>query len=610
MHPRLRLATRLSALLLLSVLTACSSGPPAGNGPTPCGPGQNPPNPCPAQSAAAPTLASITPASAVAGSGGFTLTVEGASFTTSSVVDWNGAPRPTTYVGPTELTATVSATDVGAAGTAQVTVSTPSPGGGISSVVAFTVSAAHQGQTIGVIGVASTDASGQVGHGGSSYQPALSADGRYVAFSSLATDLVAADANGATDVFWHDTCRGAPPGCAISTQLVSLDLSGHQLPNGARVNATIAPGNTITGDGRFALFLAYVGDVLPSHPGVPDFTIELFVRDTCTGQPAACVPSTALVSQDPLGNPANAQVDSATISRDGRVVTFISAATNLVSEVVTYTQLYARETCLGAPSGCTPTNHLVSVSNAGDLANGEVRSAAVSAVGRHVVFESYASNLVAGDHALGDDVFERDTCIGAPPGCTPSTILVSPARAGVTAQSNVYAAFPSVSTDGRFVLFESTATDLIATDTHGSPQVFLRDTCVGASGPCTPTTSLLSAALDGTPADSDNFVNGLTALSGDGRYAAFASDGDNLLPGVTSPACYVRDTCAGAPSGCTPRLGVVSVDAQGNLLPGCGQNGLGGAGVPVLSADGHLGVFERFDQASNGLQAYLVLTGF
>jgi Tol biopolymer transport system component len=476
--------------------------------------------------------------------------------------------------------------------------------------MAFTVSAASQGQTIGVIGVASTDDSGRVGHGGSSYQPALSADGRYVAFSSLATDLVAADVNAAPDVFWHDTCRGAPPGCAISTRLVSVDLSGHQLMNGARVNATLAPGNTITGDGRFVLFLAEVGDVLASHPGVPDFNIEVFVRDTCTGQPATCVPSTALVSQDALGNPANAETDSATISPDGRVVTFISSATNLVSEAVTHTQLYARETCLGATSGCAPANHLVSVSSTGDQANAGVRSAAVSAGGRYLVFESDSSNLAAGDHPVGDDVFERDTCLGAPPGCTPSTVLVSLPRTGVTAQSNVYAAYPSVSADGRFVVFESNASDLIAADIHGIPQVFLRDTCLGASGPCTPTTSLLSAALDGTPADSDSFLNGVAALSGDGRYAAFSSGGDNLLPGVTAPACYVRDTCAGTPAGCTPRLHVVSVDAQGNLLAGCEGNSLGGAGVPVLSSDGHVGVLERFDQASNGLQAYVVLTGF
>jgi hypothetical protein len=165
-----------------------------------------------------------------------------------------------------------------------------------------------------------------------------------------------------------------------------------------------------------------------------------------------------------------------------------------------------------------------------------------------------------------------------------------------------------VSADGRFVLFESSATDLVAPDTQG-PQVFIRDTCLGSTGSCVPATSLLSAALDGTPADSDSAVNGTSLLSADGRYAVFASGGDNLLPGNSSPACYVKDTCAGAPTGCTPRLEVVSVDAQGNLLLDC-SNGLLSFGVPVISDDGHLGVLEHFDHATNAYQAYLILTGF
>jgi Tol biopolymer transport system component len=473
----------------------------------------------------------------------------------------------------------------------------------------FTVSAAPEGQTVGVIGVASTDASGRAGHGGSSYQPALSADGRYVAFTSLATDLVATDANGAPDVFWHDTCRGAPPGCTTSTQLVSLDAAGHQLASGARSNLTLDPANTLSGDGRFVLFLAEAGDVLASHPGVPDYTVELFVRDTCTGQPAGCVPSTALVSQDASGDPANADVSAPSISRDGQVVAFLSGATNLVSGPVTVGQVYARETCFGATNGCTPVNHLVSASSAGAAANVGVRSATISGGGRYAVFQTGASNLVPNDTNGRDDVFVRDTCIGAPAGCAPSTLLASPALTPGAPPGSAFSGYPSVSADGRFVVFESNASDLVAADTHGSPQVYLRDTCLGANGPCTPSTSLLSAALDGTPADLDSNINGSTVLSADGRYAAFSSDADNLLPGITPPACYVKDTCAGAPPGCAPRLHVVSVDAQGNPLGGC-LNGLGGDGVPVLSADGHSGIYERFDQASNGVQAYVVLTGF
>ena len=104
-------------------------------------------------------------------------------------------------------------------------------------------------------------------------------------------------------------------------------------------------------------------------------------------------------------------------------------------------------------------------------------------------------------------------------------------------------------------------------------------------------------------------MNGSSLLSADGRYAVFASDADNLLPGVPPASCYVKDTCAGAPAGCTPQLKVVSVDGQGNQLQGC-SNGLLSAGVPVISADGHLGVLQHFDQATNAEQSYRILTGF
>ena len=156
--------------------------------------------------------------------------------------------------------------------------------------------------------------------------------------------------------------------------------------------------------------------------------------------------------------------------------------------------------------------------------------------------------------------------------------------------------------------FESSATNLVAANGQG-PQVFIRDTCLGATGPCTPATSLLSAALDGSPADADSAVNGTSLLSTDGRYAVFASIADNLLPGVPPNSCYVKDTCAGALAGCTPQLKVVSVDSQGNYLRDC-SNGAVGFGVGVISADGHLALMQHFDHATNTDQAYLILTGF
>jgi trimeric autotransporter adhesin len=544
----------------------------------------------------------------VAGSAAFTLTVDGSSFTASSVVNWNGSARPTTYVSPEQLTAAVSAADVSAAGTAEVTVSTPAPGGGASSAVPFTVSAAPQGQSVGVIAMLGVNAHGQPGNR-TSEAPAMSTDGRFIAFSSYASNLVDDDTNDAADTFVQDTCHGtsAPPGCTPSIQRVSLDFSGKQLPNGVVANYPIAPLNGISGDGRFVVFLAQVGDLMASS-GVPSSTAELFLRDTCIGQPASCVPSTSLVSQDGAGNPANGLASNPSISRDGRVVAFISNATNLVTGIVTVDQFYLRDTCFGAGAGCTPSTQLISAATNGAAAIGEVRTGTISGGGRYAVFQSSASNLIAGNANGPENVFLRDTCVGAPAGCTPATILASAPRAGAASQSNVFAQFPSVAADGRFVSFVSSATNLVATNGQG-PQTFIRDTCLGAIGACTPGTSLLSAAPDGSPANADSALNGTALLSADGRYAVFASDADNLLPGVPPLSCYVKDTCAGAPAGCTPQLKAVSVDGQGNYLRAC-SNGLLGFGVPAISADGHLGVLEHFDQATNATQAYLILTGY
>jgi hypothetical protein len=87
----------------------------------------------------APTLASLTPAGVRAGRSAFTLTVTGTGFVAASAVHWNGAPRPTTFVGDTRLTASIAATDVAAPGTASVTVVTPGPGGGTSEARTFTI---------------------------------------------------------------------------------------------------------------------------------------------------------------------------------------------------------------------------------------------------------------------------------------------------------------------------------------------------------------------------------------------------------------------------------------------------------------------------------------
>jgi len=535
------------------------------------------------------------------------LTVTGTNFTSGSGVTWNGAPRPTTFGGATQLTAAIPASDVATSGTAQVAVTTPAPGGGTSASSTFNVSAPPPPPAVGIVALISASSAGVAGDA-SSFDPSMSSDGRYVTFSSLASNLVTSDTNGAADVFLRDTCRGASAGCTPSTRRVSVDNAGGQIAQGATVNNSIGTGNALSGDGRFVVFLAQAGDLIVS-PGVPPYTVEVFVRDTCIGRPASCVPTTTLVSASPAGAPANANAQNASISRDGRVITFICGASNLVSGPVGSQQLYARDTCNGAPAGCSPSNLLVSAAPTNLPANAGIRSGTVSGNGRYAVFQTAASNLTANDTNGRDDIFLRDTCIGAPAGCTPSTVLVSANQSGGSSQPGAYAAYASSSADGRFVLFASTATDLVAASTAGLPQVYRRDTCLGASGACAPSTTLVSATPAGAVANSDSSVNGVALLSETGRYAVFSSIADNLLPGVGRGASYALDTCSGAATGCTTKLAVISVDAQGNVLLGA-NNGLGATGVPVISADGHSGVLEHFDQPTNALQAYLILTGF
>jgi subtilisin family serine protease len=87
----------------------------------------------------APAASSLFPSHASAGSAAFTLTVNGSNFVASSVVQWNGTPRSTTFVSDTQVRASIAASDLASSGTAQVTVQTPAPGGGTSSVVSFAI---------------------------------------------------------------------------------------------------------------------------------------------------------------------------------------------------------------------------------------------------------------------------------------------------------------------------------------------------------------------------------------------------------------------------------------------------------------------------------------
>lgn len=173
----------------------------------------------------------------------------------------------------------------------------------------------------------------------------------------------------------------------------------------------------------------------------------------------------------------------------------------------------------------------VSVDSAGVPANAGATNGVLSADGRYVVFQSSATNLVTG--ASGAQVYRHDRMTGA-------TVLASVATTG-NAGNNV-SRDPSVSADGRYVAFASFASDLVAGDTNGMSDVFVRDMQLGA-------TKLVSSA--GLPADASSGLSGLSGareISDDGRYVAFTSFATNLVAGANNGVqqIYVKDMTAGA----------------------------------------------------------------
>jgi Tol biopolymer transport system component len=178
--------------------------------------------------------------------------------------------------------------------------------------------------------------------------------------------------------------------------------------------------------------------------------------------------------------------------------------------------------------------------------------------GRYVAYTA-----VQNGHA---QIFLRDTCSGARSGCQPQTSVLSASNDG--AEGNADSNTPSVSTDGRFVAFSSAATNLVANAPAGR-QIYLRDTCAGVTTQCTPQTSLISTDESGLLSGNDNL---LPSISSSGRFVAFLSVASSKYPAKSSGSSnsgyrqiFVRDTCFAATTACTPtttRISLVSGDTN------------------------------------------------
>jgi Tol biopolymer transport system component len=400
-----------------------------------------------------------------------------------------------------------------------------------------------------------SDGDGGVGGDGDSRYPSISADGRYVAFPSDADNLSTADNNTYANIFVRDTQTGA-------TTLVSRQSDAD---GGAGADdASSAP--VISADGRYVAFGSNANNLSSADNNAYS---NLFMRDMQTG-------STILVSRQSASDGGGAPNDGSegpSISADGRYVAFISAANNLsTADNDAYENIFVRDTQ-------TDSTTLVSRQSDADggagADNGNSSYPAISADGHHVAFTSDADNLSSADSNTVSNTFERDPLTNV------TTLLSRQSASDGGAGADAGAIDPSISADGRYVAFVSAAANLSPPDNNSLANVFVRDTQTNSTALAsrqsasdggaaannlsgepsistdgryvafwTSASNLSAEALVGTgifvhdmqagtttvasrqsAGDGNALANGDSAdpsISADGRYVAFWSGGNNL----------------------------------------------------------------------------------
>ncbi len=367
--------------------------------------------------------------------------------------------------------------------------------------------------------------------------PAISADGRFVAFVSLASNLVPGDTNGASDVFVHNRLTGL-------TERLSVDSHGRQGDaNSGFVGAAGYP--TISADGRF---VAFPSDATNLVPGDKNGTTDVFVHDRLTG-------ATERVSVSSAGRESDGFSEGPAISADGRFVAFHSDASNLVPGANPFLftdQVYVRDQLSG-------TTEIVSVNGAGQAGNSLSFRPDISPDGRFVVYSSSADNLVPGPQ-FGHQVYLRDRAAG-------TTERISEDAAGNPGDGT--SVLPVLSADGRFVAFQTNTGNLIGDGNHES-HILVKDRQTGAF-------ERASATSAGEPAD---LLSEQPDITPDGRFVTFFSLATNLVPGDTNNRrdIFVRDRQTGA----VVRVSVSTAGGQGNSE----------SMWPRISADGLVVAFE------------------
>jgi WD40-like Beta Propeller Repeat len=571
-----------------------------------------------------PTITSTTPIAieATTSTTPVVLTVAGKSFVPNSYIQINGVARTTLFAGSTSLSTTLTEADVSTGGTDQVVVVNPAPGGGTSTIFPISV---NPTSTVGLPVLLDLGANGVVANAGIcgttctgavpttlTAGPSISSNGQEVAFASLSNNLIAnqGNTNTSSEIYLRATCLSLSATCTAKTTVISLTSAGGT-SNGASWEPSIDSG---------AAHVAFTSTAtnLVTTTSVPSGTKQVYWSPVCTSTTACFTgngPATTLVSTSADGiTPGNGDSFNPIISPDGQFVAFVSLATNLVSGITfdgVTPQVYIRATCGGITStACVPTTYLVSTPNVTlpftIPGNGASTHPSVSSDGLFVSFTSSATNLgaTAPNPAGQQEVFVRSTCVttisSSTNACAPITSLIS------TPDGTTPAAGPSgdpaISSDGRFVAFDSTATNL-GVASGGVQEIYVRDTCTGANtiNVCTAPSTILVSTLDGTtPANGLSEHPSISQCSGagtctTGQFVAFSSLSSNLGLNISNGTenVFVRNTCLNiaitVTTPCTTGTTLASQPA-GTTPPPSDGNSI----KPAVSGDGHSVAFISF----------------
>jgi Tol biopolymer transport system component len=365
-----------------------------------------------------------------------------------------------------------------------------------------------------------------------SVRPALSGDGRFVAFDSLASNLVPGDDNGKRDVFIADRQNGA-------VEWISVDSAG--VPgNGDSQDASLSD------DGRFVAFASRATNLDPADAS-GDYS-DVYVRDRLLG-------TTTLASYTWQGLPSAWPSAAPALSADGLLLAFESADANIVPNNSAYWVVALRDFSAGTTINASPTWD-------GSPSERSSARAAFSGDGRYLAFLSDAANLVPGDvngHTV--DVYVYDT-----QGQTVELASLSSSGQQVEVFFNFT---PTLSADGRWVGFHTSAADVVPGDTNGWSDVFVRDRVAGA----TLRASLGNFGIQGDAASSHG------ALSPSATAVAFTSSASTFVaaPGNFTSRVFLRELASQTPEvyctakpnsqGCTPLISFTGTPSASAAAP-------------------------------------------